>query len=331
MTEYENDLNDAAYRLTRALEALMTAVDLSEKSTGAGEADLIPPVQHLLNDLARAKANMNDTKALIDSVKAAAADQNEIITVTSALAKAADNEGDNDLKLKLTKAAAELTAGIKSLMDATRSYAKDSNNPQLAATVSTTISSLEASALRLIGDARLEAALSGLRYACKVASASLIKLATTATSAQPAMGDLEAKKELKNEVTLSDDNVKALLLRLKIATNDPRSKVRQNELLEIALAQLPPHSEFVASSKRATASISGMRTLLPLPFVVFSSCLDPTRRQEIDLAGTETSNSLRLLSKAAADVVALTGENPYDVALGAYLSLLPTTLLEFSF
>lgn len=97
----------------------------------------------------------------------------------------------------------------------------------------------------------------------------------------------------------TDDNVKELLQRLKVATNDPRSFVRQNELLEAALFQLPAYAEHVASAKNAAQHIQ-----------------DPTRKQELDLAATETSNNLRLLAKAVANVSSLSGDSHHEAALG---------------
>lgn len=55
---------------------------------------------------------------------------------------------------------------------------------------------------------------------------------------------------------------------------------------------LPAHTELVAVVKKATSSIS-----------------ETTRRQDLDLAGTETSNNLRLLAKAVANVSSLSGDS----------------------
>src|SRR5699024_334324 len=48
-----NDLNDAALRLTRALEALLTVAHLPEHQEPEGEVDLATPVQQLIDDLSR--------------------------------------------------------------------------------------------------------------------------------------------------------------------------------------------------------------------------------------------------------------------------------------
>lgn len=95
---YSNDLNEAAFRLAKAMEALMTATQLAEKQGATGEVDLTTPVQQLINDLARVRTNIEDPRAVIEAVKAAAADQNDIITATSTIAKNAEALGDSNTK-----------------------------------------------------------------------------------------------------------------------------------------------------------------------------------------------------------------------------------------
>jgi len=296
---YSNDLTEASYRLAKAMEALLTATKLAERQGATGDVDLTTPVQQLVNDLARVRANIDDPRAVIEAVKAAAADQNDIITATSTIAKNAESIGDTNTKERLTRAAAALTSSIKNLMEATRAFAKSPDDPELIAGVMAVVGDLEKQAMVLIGDAGTESALNNLRYAAKVASASLIKLSTSSAAAHNDISDPEAQKELKKDVKATDENVGELLQRLKVATNDPRNFVRQNELLEAALFQLPGYSQHVSSAKQATQHIT-----------------DPTRKQELDLAGTETSNNLRLLAKAVANVSSLTGDSSHEAALG---------------
>jgi len=293
------DLTDAAFRLNKALEALLMASQLAEKQGATGDIDLTTPVQQLVNDLARVRTNIDDPKGVIEAVKASAADQNDIITATSAIASAAESLGDRDTKERLTRAAAALTNSIKGLMEATRAYAKSPNDPELVANMLAVVGDLEKQAMVLIGDAGTQSALNNLRYAAKVTSASLIKLNNSASSSSPDISDAEAQKQLKKDVKASDENLSEFLKKLKAATNDPRSFPKQNELLETALFQLPGYSELVADAKRATASIN-----------------DPTRRQDLDLAATEVSNNLRLLAKAVANVSSLSGDSNHEAALG---------------
>lgn len=291
------DISDAVLRINRALELLLNSDKLVETRGLAGDVDLYGPVQQLISDLVAVRSNLDDPRTVIANVRAAANDQNAIVEATQALSDGADPETQN----RLTKSAAALTKNTEILMDQTRALIKDTSNEKNRHAVVGTVSDMEKIALQLLGDAGTTTAVNNLRYASKVAVASLLKLTTAAAIYDGDVRDSAVRAHLEENVTSSNDLVTDLIAKVQAAASDPRNYNVQSELLDCALSQLPNHAELVSTSKQATLHI-----------------IDSNKRQDLDLTATETSNNLRLVAQAIANVSKLKGDAALESAYAEF-------------
>eukprot|EP01128_Nolandella_sp_AFSM9_P012687 TRINITY_DN951_c0_g2_i2.p1 TRINITY_DN951_c0_g2~~TRINITY_DN951_c0_g2_i2.p1 ORF type:complete len:2415 (-),score=843.80 TRINITY_DN951_c0_g2_i2:361-7515(-) len=291
------DINDSVMRINRALELLLNADKLIETAGLAGDVDLYGPVQQLIVDLAAVRGTLDDPRAVISNVKAAANDQNAIIEATQALADGADP----DTQDRLTRSAKALTTNIETLMSHTRFLVKEPEKAEHKTAVVETVNDLEKLALKLIGDSGTATAVNNLRYAAKVAVASLLKLTTAAAIYSDDVDDAAIKKQLAEDVKAANDHVVELVAKLQAATGDPRNFNVQSILLDTALFQLPNYAELVATAKEASQKIA-----------------DSNKKQDLDLTSTETSNNLRLLAQAVANVSSLSGDAALESAFSEF-------------
>lgn len=247
---------------------------------------LTPPPPPPSLTLDQVRANVNDPPQAIDAVKAAALDQNEVLKAISELTEG----GEQELRERLAKAAGAITSSLKDLMNTTR--ALDANPTEHGRNeVALSATEVEKLALALLGDVGTVNALNNLRYAAKLAAAALYKLATSSALYAPEVDDKHLQAQLKNDVKASSTALVDFLAKLQGATQDPRNFVKQNELLEAALFQLPTYAELVSTSKTAADSLA-----------------DQVKKTELDNNSSEASNALRLLAKAVANVSNLSGD-----------------------
>lgn len=294
--ENAQDISDAVLRINRALEMLLNADKLIETKGLAGDVDLYGPVQQLITDLAAVRGTLDDPRSVIGNVKAAANDQNAIIEAIQALSDGADAE----TQARLQKSADALTHHIEELMDGTRVLVKDPSESNREAVVNT-VNDLEKLALQLIGDSGTATAVNNLRYAAKVAVASLLKLTTTSAIYYDDVADKEVRVDLRKNVDASNDNIAELVSKIQAAAADPRNFNVQSQLLDTALFQLPNYAELVGTAKTATDHIS-----------------DSKKKQNLELISTESSSNLRLLAQAVANVSSLSGDAALEAAFAEF-------------
>ncbi len=292
---YLPPLDNAVKSVTEALRQMLDSTETAEKRGGAeGDLDLHGTVNVMLATLSQLKGNMTDPVKLVNLVKAAVSTNNNLMTITEKIAGAADDT----TRERLLKAGKNISDAMSKLVESARKVRENPEDKLAQQVMLNTSLRIENLAQDLLADAGETAALTGLRYFSKAATAGMVKLTAVAKQVGPGVTDAATRAGLAKAVADARAAMQNMMNAIRRAGQEPDNRVAQDELLQTAIRALPVYSELVLNSRKAQRFIN-----------------DANQKQDLTYAANESADVNKKLENACKSVSDLGGQSEFDEAM----------------
>jgi talin len=292
---YLPPLDNAVKSVTEALRQMLDSTETAELRGGAeGDLDLHGTVNVMLATLSQLKGNMTDPVKLVNLVKAAVSTNNNLMTITEKIAGAADDTTRERLK----KAGKNISEAMAKLVESARKVRENPEDKLAQQVMLNTSLRIENLAQDLLADAGETAALTGLRYFSKAATAGMVKLTAVAKQVGPNVSDAATRAGLAKAVADARAAMQNMMNAIRRAGQEPDNRVAQDELLQTAIRALPVYSELVLNSRKAQRFIG-----------------DANQKQDLTYAANESADVNKKLENACKSVSDLGGQSEFDEAM----------------
>eukprot|EP00029_Vermamoeba_vermiformis_P010761 TRINITY_DN573_c0_g1_i1.p1 TRINITY_DN573_c0_g1~~TRINITY_DN573_c0_g1_i1.p1 ORF type:complete len:2463 (-),score=953.41 TRINITY_DN573_c0_g1_i1:48-7436(-) len=288
-------LDNAVKSVTEALRQMLDSTETAEKRGGAeGDLDLHGTVNVMLATLSQLKGNMTDPVKLVNLVKAAVSTNNNLMTITEKIAGVADDT----TRERLLKAGKNISDAMSKLVESARKVRENPEDKLAQQVMLNTSLRIEGLAQDLLADAGETAALTGLRYFSKAATAGMVKLTAVAKQVGPNVSDAATRAGLAKAVADARAAMQNMMNAIRRAGQEPDNRVAQDELLQTAIRALPVYSELVLNSRKAQRFIG-----------------DANQKQDLTYAANESADVNKKLENACKSVSDLGGQSEFDEAM----------------